>query len=567
MSTPREPDSLENEPGVEEVGAGGMKRRQFIRVAAAAAAAGSVGTGTLIAQQPPAAGGRGGGGGGGGRGGGAGGGQQAPQTPPIPLDMGDAPALQFQPYPGGTGALMEKLIKERGAAAFERRPIDIEPWSGPVPTREEDVVFLPAHRLGALLRERRISSVDLTNMYLERMKRLNPTLIAAFTIMEGRGREEAQQADAEIRAGQWKGPLHGVPWGVKDLFNARGAPTQWGHADFANQVIDEDSEIIVRLRNAGAVLIAKLATGEFAQGDRHHLGQTKNPWNTAQGSSGSSAGPGSATAAGLVGFSIGTETQGSITSPSARNGLSALRPTFGRITRHGGMVLSWTMDKPGPMCRSIEDCALVFNAIHGSDPKDPATVTTPFQWERRRNLNGVRVGFTVNQEGAPTAPQVVLDTLSRLGATLTQLPTLPNIQTPSINIEGAAAFDFYITEKLRQVEQNGAEAPGNRFVSGRTPTALDYKQAQRRRLIGMWEYDRLLANVDVWVGGGGATNQTGHPAAVFPYMFGPGTGNNDTHEQPLTVTIFAHNYADDLLLSVAYAYQMTGDWHTRRPNI
>jgi Asp-tRNA(Asn)/Glu-tRNA(Gln) amidotransferase A subunit family amidase len=479
--------------------------------------------------------------------------------------MGDPPALQFQPYPGGTGALMEKLIREKGAAAFERRPIEIEPWSGPVPTREEDVVFLPAHRLGALLRERRISSVDLTNMYLERMKRLNPTLIAAVTIMEGRGREEAQQADAEIRAGNWKGPLHGVPWGIKDLFSARGATTQWGHADFANQMIDEDSEIVVRLRNAGAVLIAKLATGEFAQGDRHHLGQTKNPWNTEQGSSGSSAGPGSATAAGLVGFSIGTETQGSIVSPSTRNGVSALRPTFGRISRHGGMVLSWTMDKPGPMCRSIEDCALVFNVVHGADPKDPATVTTPFQWERRRDLNGIRVGYAVNAEGASTAPQAVMDTLTRLGATLRPLPQLPNIQTPSIGVEGAAAFDFYITEKLRQAEENGAPAPGNRFVNGRDDTALDYLNAQRRRLIGMWEWDRLLVDFDVWIGGSGASNQTGHPAAVFPYMFG--VAGNDTHEQPRTVTMFAHNYADDLLLSVANAYQMTGDWHTRRPNL
>jgi Asp-tRNA(Asn)/Glu-tRNA(Gln) amidotransferase A subunit family amidase len=356
-----------------------------------------------------------------------------------------------------------------------------------------------------------------------------------------------------------------VPWGIKDLFSARGAPTQWGHADFANQMIDEDSEIIVRLRNAGAVLIAKLATGEFAQGDRHHLGQTKNPWNTAQGSSGSSAGPGSATAAGLVGFSIGTETQGSIVSPSGRNGISALRPTFGRISRHGGMVLSWTMDKPGPMCRTIEDCALVFNAVHGSDPKDPATVTTPFQWERKRDLNGIRVGYTVNAQGEPSIPEAVMETMRRLGATLKPLPALPGINTPSINIEGAAAFDFYITDKLRQVEENGAAPPGNRFVSGRTPTALDYLQAQRRRLIGMWEYERLLADFDIWVGGGGSTNQTGHPAAVLPYMFG--VAGQDTHEQPRTFTMFAHNYADDLLLSCAHAYQMTGDWHTRRPNI
>jgi len=483
----------------------------------------------------------------------------------MPLDMSHAPALQFQAYPGGTGALMEKLIAERGAAAFERRPIEIEPWSGAVPRSEEELAFLPAHRLGALLRERHISSVDLTNIYLERMRRYNPTLVAAAVIMDGRGREEAQQADAEIRAGQWRGPLHGVPWGVKDLFNTRGANTQWGHADFANQRIEEDSEIVVRLRNAGAVLIAKLTTGEFAQGDRHHLGQTMNPWNTDQGSSGSSAGPGSATAAGLVGFSIGTETQGSITSPAGRNGISALRPTFGRITRHGGMVLSWTMDKPGPMCRSIEDCALVFNAIHGADPKDPATLTTPFQWERRRDMQGVRVGYTVNAEGAPSIPEPVMATLSQLGAVLRPLPSLPNIATPSINIEGAAAFDFYITEKLRAVEEDGAEAPGNRFVSGRTPTALDYLQAQRRRLAGMQVWDELLKDFDVWVGGGGATNQTGHPAAVLPYMFG--TAGQDTHEQPRTITMFAHVFADDLLLSVAHAYQMTGDWHLRRPSL
>jgi hypothetical protein len=192
-------------------------------------------------------------------------------------------------------------------------------------------------------------------------------------------------------------------------------------------------------------------------------------------------------------------------------------------------------------------------------------VTTPFQWERRRDLNGVRIGYTVNAEGAPSIPQPVMETLTRLGATMRPLPPLPNIQTPSINIEGAAAFDFYITEKLRAVEENGAEPPGNRFVSGRTPTALDYIQAQRRRLIGMWEYDRLLADFDVWVGGGGATNQTGHPAAVLPYMFG--VAGQDTHEQPRTFTMFAHNYADDLLLSVAYAYQMTGDWHTKRPEL
>src|SRR5690606_35513097 len=189
------------------------------------------------------------------------------------------------------------------------------------------------------------------------------------------------------------GPLHGVPYGLKDLFAARGTRTTWGSADFQEQVLDYDSEIVVRLREAGAVLIAKLATGEFAQGDRWFRGQTLNPWNPAEGSSGSSAGPGSATAAGCVGFSIGTETQGSIVSPSRRNGLSALRPTYGRVSRHGGMVLSWSMDKPGPMCRSIEDCAHVFHAIHGSDEKDPSTVTAPFRFRRDPDFAALTIGY------------------------------------------------------------------------------------------------------------------------------------------------------------------------------
>jgi Asp-tRNA(Asn)/Glu-tRNA(Gln) amidotransferase A subunit family amidase len=489
--------------------------------------------------------------------------QQAPQAPPIPLTQGDPPALQFQAYPGGTGALMEKLIKERGAAAFERRPIEIEPWTGPVPTREEDVAFLPAHRLGALLKARHISSVDLTNIYLERMKRYDPVLLCAVNILEGRGREEAQQADAEIRAGQWKGPLHGVPWGVKDLFAVRGAPTTWGSADFRNQTFDYDSEIVVRLRNAGAVLIAKLSTGEFAQGANWYRGRTNNPWNIQQSSSGSSAGPGSATAAGLVGFSIGTETQGSIVGPSSTNGLSALRPTFGRITRHGGMVLSWTMDKPGPMCRSIEDCALVFNVVHGADPKDPATVTTPFEFKRLQNLNGIRVGHVAN------APESFLASLRDMGATLSPLPELPPINSPSIGVEGAAAFEYYIDEKLRAFEENGGPEVPTRFQNGRTPTALTYLQAQRRRWLLMQEWDKLLADFDIFVGGLNASNQTGHPAVVLPYTFGSTTNQQGevSHEQPRTVTIFGHVFADDLVLNVAHAYQIKHDWHQRRPNI
>jgi Asp-tRNA(Asn)/Glu-tRNA(Gln) amidotransferase A subunit family amidase len=458
---------------------------------------------------------------------------------------------------------MEKTIRERGAAAFERHPIEIEPWLGLPPASEEELVFLPAHRLGALLKGRHISSLELTNIYLERMKRYNGVLLAAVTILDGRAREEGQQADAELRAGEWKGPLHGVPWGVKDLFAARGAPTTWGSADFENQVFDFDSEIIVRLRAAGAVLIAKLATGQFASGDNWFRGQTKNPWNVTQGSSGSSAGPGSATAAGLVGFSIGTETQGSILSPAGRNGISALRPTFGRVTRHGGMVLSWSQDKPGPMCRTIEDCAIVFNVIHGSDPKDPSTLTMPFEFKRLPNLNGLRVGFAAN------SPEPFLTSLREMGAELKELPAMPTVPTSGFGVESAAAFDYWVGEKAREAEAAG-ETPTGRFMGGgRTTTALEYMQGQRRRLIMMQKWEEALDGFDVMIGGLNASNTTGHPAVVVPYAFESTTNNEGvvSPAQPRTVTIFGNLFEDDVILNVAHAYQMKHDWHTRHPSL
>ena len=257
-----------------------------------------------------------------------------------------------------------------------------------VPTSEEDLAFLPVHRLAALIRAREITPSELTEIYLGRLKRLDPVLLCAVTILEGRAREEARQADLELAAGDWRGPLHGIPYGIKDLFAVAGTRTTWGSAEFSGQFTRLDSEVAVRLREAGAVLVAKLATGEFARGDRWYRGRTLNPWNLDEGSSGSSAGPGSATAAACVAFAIGTETQGSIVSPARRCGLTALRPTFGRVSRYGGMVLSWSMDKTGPMCRSALDCALVFNSIHGADEKDPGSLTAPFRLRPRPRPGG-----------------------------------------------------------------------------------------------------------------------------------------------------------------------------------
>jgi Asp-tRNA(Asn)/Glu-tRNA(Gln) amidotransferase A subunit family amidase len=532
-----------------------IERRAFLRAAAAAAAVGALDPASLAAAD---------------RGFGA---ASLPQSqegpPPVPLGNGEPPALQFQAYPGGTGSLMERLWRENGGSPFERTPIDIPPWPGPVPTREEDVAFLPVHRLAALVRDGHISSVELTELYLERMRRYDPVLLCAVTILEDRAREEARRADAELRAGNWRGPLHGIPYGVKDLFSVAGAATTWGSADFRDRVIDEDAEIVVRLREAGAVLMAKLATGEFARGDQWFRGRTRNPWNIEEGSSGSSAGPGSATAAACVAFAIGTETQGSIVSPTRRNGICALRPTFGRVSRYGGMVLSWSMDKAGPMCRAVEDCALVFNAIHGASEKDPASLTAPFRFERRPDLSAMRIGYTDD------APESFLETLRELGADPRPMNELPDGRSNALGVESSAAFDFYVApdgQEPEPIPQDAGEQERRdrgRFRGGRDVRALDFMQGQRRRLILMKEMARAMEGFDMFVSGSGEvglTNQTGHPAAIVQYGFGVRNPDDDSPtEMPLTTTLIGDLFADDKILSVAHAFQVATDWHIRRP--
>jgi Asp-tRNA(Asn)/Glu-tRNA(Gln) amidotransferase A subunit family amidase len=576
----------------DETAPGALDRRQFMFLSLVSAAATTFGvasraraqgTGTTLPQ-----------------------GQQ-PQQPPLPLGNGEAPAVQFMPYPGGTGALMEKLARERGRTAFDRAEFTVERWSGPVPGSAEDIAFLPAHRLAALIRARRITSVQLTDLYLERIKRLNPTLLCAVTIMEDQARAEAARADVEIRAGRYRGPLHGLPYGVKDLFSTKGVPTTWGARDFEDRIIDEDAEVVVRLREAGAVLIAKLATGLFAQNDQWFRGRTNNPWNLVQGSSGSSAGPGSATAAGCVAFSIGTETQGSIVSPSIRNGVSALRPTFGRVSRHGGMVLAWSMDRVGPMCRTVEDCAMVFNAIHGVDEKDPSTLTTPFRFDRNVTLASLRIGVD------PNAPKEFVDQLRALGMQPREVgprPTVPGIGGPAsgLGAEGAAAFDAYVQRKAKEIGLDlanlpepaprpaGAPAPppeggppanpmapadwNPRFVNGRRPRAFEFVQSQRRRYVLITRWAEYMKDLDMFIGAPtadvGPNAQTGHPCVVVPYKFdvpqvprGAGGGNQqpppDLKPQPICAVIVGNLYDDDKILSVAHRFQASTDIHLRRP--
>lgn len=533
-----------------------VERRSFLKAAATVAAAGAAGAPSPLLAAPattpdayP---------------------QQQPQEapPPVPLGNAEPPAMHFQAYPGGTGALLEKLWHETGGNPFQRTEIPIERWTGPVPTDEADLAFLPVHRQAALIRERKITSEELTEVYLERLKRLDPTLLCAVTILEGRAREEARQADADLRAGSWRGPLHGIPYGLKDLFAVSGTRTTWGAADFRTQFTREDSEVAVRLRNAGAVLTAKLATGEFARGDRWYRGRTLNPWNLGEGSSGSSAGPGSATAAACVAFAIGTETQGSIVSPARRCGLTALRPTFGRVSRYGGMVLSWSMDKTGPMCRSALDCALVFNAIHGADEKDPGSVTTPFRFNPSPDLATMRIGY------ADDAPESFVEQLRTLGTDPRPLPPLPEGRSNALGVESAAAFDFHVArdgepEPVPDGLDEAERRRRGRFRGGRDVSALEFVQSQRRRLIVMKQMAEIMQEFDMFVSGSGLvglTNQTGHPAAVVPYDFGVRNPDADSPtEMPLTTTLIGALFADDKLLSVAHAFQIGTDWHQRRP--
>ncbi len=536
----------------------GIPRREFVFLSLASAAATTFGAGSRALAQ-------------GGGAPGAGGPQGAAQAPLPPLGNGEPVSWTFQPWPGGTGDLMDRLIHERGAAAFARAKFAVQPWTGPVPTDPDTLAFLPAHRLSALIAAKKITSTQITRIYLDRMKRLDPTLLCAVTIMEEQALAEAARCDAEIKAGKYRGPLHGIPYGVKDLFSTKGVRTTWGSKDFENRIIDEDAEVVVRLREAGAVLIAKLATGLFASGDQWYRGRTNNPWDIRRGSSGSSAGPSSATAAGCVAFGIGTETSGSIVSPSRECGLSALRPTLGRVSRYGGMVLAWSQDRVGPICRTIEDCAMVFNAIHGSDPKDPGTVTTPFHFDRNIKLASVRIGVDEN------APKEFVDGLRALGANLKPIGARPAQPAGGggLGVESAAAFDFYVQMKAKELgidiasipepQRGGGRGaggagrggapdtaggrgaagggggggggrgdPGNptgmaaitRWSNGRFPRAFDFINAQRRRYALISEMATLLKDFDAYVPGAngfdvGLHSQTCHPCAVVQYKFEP----------------------------------------------
>jgi Asp-tRNA(Asn)/Glu-tRNA(Gln) amidotransferase A subunit family amidase len=484
-----------------------------------------------------------------------------------------APALRFDPEV--PGALTRLPVAARRPSADRETAL---------PDDEEAIAFLTALELGRHLRARHISSRELTELYLDRLKRVDPQLACVITLTEERALEAARRADAEIERGSWRGPLHGVPWGAKDLLAARGYPTTWGAGPYRDQVIDEDATVVRRLDEAGAVLVAKLTLGELAWGDVWFGGTTKNPWKLDQGSSGSSAGPAAAVAAGLVGFAIGSETWGSIVSPSTRCGVTGLRPSFGRVSRHGAMALSWSMDKLGPMCRSVEDCALVLEAIHGADGLDPTAVDRPFAWDAELDQGRLRVGYLrslFEREPEPEEDEdparlreahaldlEVLEVLRSLGIELSpvELPRLPVGSLSFIlSAEAAAAFSELTLsnrddELVRQVDQ----AWPNELRKARTIPAVEYLHANRVRTLLMRETARAFAEVDVVVAPSFTgdtlllTNLTGHPAVVVPDGFtADGT--------PTSITFLGRLYGEAETLVVARAYQEATGFHLRHP--
>ncbi|MHB8078152.1 MAG: amidase family protein [Candidatus Krumholzibacteriia bacterium] len=485
----------------------------------------------------------------------------------VPLDNAVPPAFGFQPSRGG-----EAPPPAAGPSRWSRVAAPA------VPADLEELAFRPVTELAALLRARRVTSLALTEMYLARLKRCDPALHCVITLTEERALAQARAADAELVRGRWRGPLHGIPWGVKDLLSVRGHPTTWGARPYRDQVFDLDATVVRRLDEAGAVLLAKLSCGALAWGDVWFGGTTRNPWQPDHGSSGSSAGSAAAVAAGLVGFAIGTETYGSIVSPATRCGATGLRPTFGRVSRHGCMALSWSLDKIGPLARTAEDCALVFDAIRGAEAADPDSVDGPFRFDARLDPRRLRVGWLEKafaETGADQATRewqaldvAALDALRGLGVTPRPVawPAWPvEDMMILLTAEAGAAFDAFSRGTLDdELERQGTDAWPNVLRQARLIPAVEYIAANRIRTLLLRDMARLMADYDVIVSptfGGGTlalTNLSGHPEVVMPSGFrADGT--------PVSITLVAGHGREDVALALATKWQEATGWHRRHP--
>ncbi len=486
----------------------------------------------------------------------------------VDLDNSVGPAVQFSAVLPDADISRSPLRIRAGRTMRGRQ----------IPSHIEQMAFWSVGELSQALRSRKITSVELTRMYLERLKRLDGQLKCVITYTEELAMKQARRADEQIAAGRRRGPLHGIPWGAKDLLAVKGYKTTWGAAPYKDQVIDIDATVVERLDKAGAVLVAKLTLGALAMGDVWYGGMTRNPWNVDIGSSGSSAGPAAATAAGCVGFSIGSETLGSIVSPCTVCGLTGLRPTFGRVSRHGAMALSWSMDKIGPLCRTVEDCGLVFEAIHGPDGKDPTVYpASPFNADAAIDLRDLKIGYLKADFEADRSNAVwkandlaTLDVLRKLGFNLVEieLPDLPvQAMRLILYVEAAAAFDELTRSGRDQllVRQSKGAWP-NIFRKARMVPAVEYIQANRVRTLLMRRMNKLMSSIDVyvapsWVGKNlTLTNLTGHPAVVLPNGF-------DKDGLPTSITFTGNLFEEATLLAIASKYQTATEWHKKHPKL
>lgn len=473
-----------------------------------------------------------------------------------------APTLLFDPRP-------QNFSMPKEASHQWQLPKKVD-----LPKQREELAFYSIPQLAWLLKNRKITSVELTGFYLDRLKKWGPTLQCVVTLTEERALEKARKADKEIAAGKWRGMLHGIPYGAKDLLAVEGYPTTWGAMPYKNQTIPQTATVVRQLDDAGAILVAKLTLGALAWGDVWFGGVTKNPWNLEQGSSGSSAGSASAVAGGLVPFAIGTETLGSIVSPSTRCATTGLRPTFGAVSRDGAMALSWTMDKIGPIARSAEDCAIVYNVIRGKDPADPFSIAAPFTY-RQRPAKEMRIGYLKDlfERNYPNRQQdsVVLVQLRQLGANLQPVKLPDSLPMGGMSVilsaEAAAAFDQLTLSKQDSllVRQVKAAWP-NVFRGARFIPAVEYIQANRMRRLLIEQMNELMKNYDVVVApsyGGSQlliTNLTGHPAVVMPSGL-----NKEGTPANVSITFLGNLFDEGAPLELARQYQAATQWENMHP--
>lgn len=480
----------------------------------------------------------------------------------ISFDNSVSPSFVFSPIP-----IYYQFSKEQG----------VTDWNLPkeviMPDKIEQLCFYSVAELSVLIKERKVTSTALTKMYIERLKKYDPELHCVITLLEERALKQAQKADDEIAKGFYRGPLHGIPYGVKDLLALKGYPFTWGSKIYKDQIPEITSPVILKLDDAGAVLVAKLSLGEFAMDDAWFGGITRNPWNTAKGSSGSSAGSASATSAGLVGFAIGSETWGSIISPSTVCGVTGLRPTFGRVSRTGAMALSWTMDKIGPICRTAEDCALVFDVIRGKDGQDPTLVDMPFSYNSKKEISNLRIGYVEDYFNESYDYRVndslTLRVLKDLGANLIPIKLPEQFPTMALSIileaEAAAAFsDITLSGRDTMMVRQEKIAWPNTFRQARFIPAVEYIQANRLRTQLIAAFMDVFKKVDVIVcptwGGNQLlmTNLTGHPALLVPNGF-------DKEGLPTSITFFANWYNEADLLLVGSSYQKKAEFYKKHP--